>query len=85
MFRLSTGTWLVNRTTQGPLTTTWGSPGDIPLPRDYDGDGKADLAVFRPSTGEWLIQFSQTGTTTTITLPPPASGTGADVPVPRRE
>ncbi len=28
---------------------------------DYDGDGKADLSVFRPSTGIWYLLNSQTG------------------------
>jgi hypothetical protein len=28
------------------------------VPGDYDNDGRADLAVFRPGTGEWLIRRS---------------------------
>ncbi|HUF02934.1 MAG TPA: VCBS repeat-containing protein [Aridibacter sp.] len=35
------------------LTTAWGSAGDIPVPADYDGNGKADITIFRPSTGTW--------------------------------
>ena len=36
----------------------------MPLIGDFDGDGKTDIAVFRPSTGAWYILKSSTGFTT---------------------
>jgi hypothetical protein len=33
------------------------------VPADYDGDGKADIAVYHEPSGLWFIKQSTTGTT----------------------
>ena len=56
---------------------TWGGPADIPVAGDYDGDGKSDIAVFRPSTGQWFIINSGTSTSSEYTW-----GDFGDTPIP---
>jgi len=56
----------------------WGSGSDIPVPGDYDGDGKSDLAVYQPSGGVWSILKSSTDYATSETL---VLGGGPAIPV----
>jgi hypothetical protein len=44
----------------------------VPVPGDYDGDGTVDIAMWRPSTGVWLLRG----------LPDARWGRAGDVPVP---
>jgi hypothetical protein len=50
--------WDILQSSTGSSTrhVEWGLKGDVPVPADYDGDGKTDIAVFRPAKGEWPDQ-----------------------------
>ncbi len=56
VWRPSNGTFYV---LGGPNSTQtfaqWGTSGDIPVPGDFDGDGKTDFSIYRPSDGFWWI------------------------------
>jgi hypothetical protein len=61
VYRPNEGMWYVlsSSTSYGTWTSyQWGLPGDISIASDFDGDGRTDLAVWRPTTGEWFIRYS---------------------------
>src|ERR1700681_4476670 len=79
--RPSTGQWLMLLSSTNYTTfiqVAWGVSSDILVPADYDGDGKADPAVYRPSTGQWLMLNSNTNYTTFTAV---SWGTSTDVPL----
>jgi len=58
------GTWYVMPSGGGSTYGVgWGGyPSDIPVPGDYDGDGKTDIAVYHSPSGLWFIRKSSDGT-----------------------
>ena len=59
----ATGKWQIQRSSDNAkITIDWGKRSartganrDIPVPADFDGDGRADIAFWRPVTGDWHI------------------------------
>jgi glucose/arabinose dehydrogenase len=68
LWRASTGTWFWLTSSSGYAyanagSKQWGNNGlgDQPLIGDFDGDGRADLVVWRPGTGTWHFLRSSSG------------------------
>ncbi|HEY3305987.1 MAG TPA: fibronectin type III domain-containing protein [Candidatus Binatia bacterium] len=70
VFRPSTGEWYFDLNGNGVLDScsidrclTFGAPGDIPVVGDWNGEGQTKIGIFRPSTGEWLLDSGDAGET----------------------
>jgi hypothetical protein len=62
----------------GPFQIYFGDTTDVPAPGDYDGDGKTDAVIYRPSTGLWY--GPRTGANSIVIQM--ILGQAGDVPVP---
>ncbi|KXK07425.1 MAG: delta-60 repeat domain-containing protein [Acidobacteria bacterium OLB17] len=75
MFRPSNGTWYILNSSNGSVSyIPFGTSGDRPVPGDYDGDGKDDVAVYRD--GVWYLNRSTAGFAVAN------FGVGTDQPIP---
>ena len=65
--------WTIRNSAAGTTEqVTLGSPGDRPVPADYDGDGRAEPATWTPATATWHVKDAA----------PVRYGRSGDIPVP---
>jgi hypothetical protein len=69
-----------NYTTSGVFQAV-GETGDIPGTGDFDGDGKTDFGIYRPSTGTWYALLSIFDLMPSDEVPPFQFGLSGDIPV----
>jgi hypothetical protein len=70
VFRPTTGQWILDSNGDKKLgkrcsgdicVVSFGQFGDIPVVGDWDGSGTDKIGVFRPSTGDWLLDLNGNG------------------------
>ena len=91
IYRPQTGEWYALQSGSSGagayLYAPWGAPAssgsdDVAVPADYDGDGVADFAVYRRTTGDWWVRRSFDGTINQVNFGAPSSSGADDRPVP---
>lgn len=80
VFRLTTGTWYISRSSNNQFTIVpFGTNGtDTLTPADYDGDGRTDISVWRNTNGVFYVMRSSDNTVQTV-----AFGSNGDEPISR--
>lgn len=79
--------WYLQNSNAGYTGYQFSVSTDVPIPAYYDGDGKSDIAVYRPQAGDWYQLrtttnvFSSASTATTFFAPSFAAAI-AQAPVP---
>ena len=69
LFRPATGEWFLdyngNRAWDGcnkdRCLSSFGTAADLPVSGDWNGTGTSKIGVFRPSTGDWFLDFNGNG------------------------
>ncbi len=70
VFRPTTGQWILDlngdikmgkRCSGDFCVSSFGQAGDLPVVGDWDGSGTDNIGVFRPSTGDWLLDLNGNG------------------------
>ncbi len=69
VYRPSTGQWFLDMNGNGgwdgcnvdKCLGPFGADGDLPIVGDWDGTGKVRIGVYRPSTGQWLLDINGNG------------------------
>ncbi|MBX7054987.1 MAG: FG-GAP-like repeat-containing protein [Pyrinomonadaceae bacterium] len=69
--------WYLKSSNGGSFATQFGTAADKIVAADYTGDGRGDIAFWRPSTGFWYVLRSEDLTYFAVPF-----GTTGDVPVP---
>jgi hypothetical protein len=67
--------WWLKSADQSVAAGPFGLADDVIAPADFTGDGKVDIALFRPSVGQWFVLRSSDFSYYTINF-----GTNGDVP-----